>query len=133
MTILIASLVAVALAIGAAALFAWRATPVRHDPMEYYRGWGGYWHPIGLQHRITKDEAEALHAQGNAYLVGYFDRDGKLTRVIKMYRGAVFFDFAYAYHTNGRLKNARVSRDGRETMLDYDERGRRLSPGSAAF
>ena len=51
----------------------------KHDPIEYYRGWGGYWHPIGLEHKITKDEADAIAARGAVYLVGYFDADGKPT------------------------------------------------------
>jgi hypothetical protein len=32
------------------------------DPIEYYRGWNGYWHPISLDHKISKEEADALHA-----------------------------------------------------------------------
>jgi hypothetical protein len=36
----------------------------RHDPVEYYLGWGGYWHPIGLQSHITKDEADVPQARG---------------------------------------------------------------------
>ncbi|MGA7328303.1 MAG: hypothetical protein WBX25_28390 [Rhodomicrobium sp.] len=31
----------------------------KHDPIEYYRGWGGYRHPIGLSHKITKVGAGA--------------------------------------------------------------------------
>jgi len=27
----------------------------KHDPIEYYRGWGGYRHPIVLENKITKE------------------------------------------------------------------------------
>jgi hypothetical protein len=36
----------------------------KHDPVEYYLGWGGYSHPIGLDKKITKEEAEAVAARG---------------------------------------------------------------------
>jgi hypothetical protein len=103
-----------------------------HDPVEYYRGWGSYRHPIVLQNRITKEEADAL-AKGSVYLIGYFDGEGKLLRVVKFLRGEVFFEYLYEYHPNGRLKSARVTRGGRETLLEYDERGRRVSDASIAF
>jgi hypothetical protein len=97
----------------------------KHDPVEYYRGWGGYSHPIVLQNKITKDEADAVAATGAAYVIGYYDADGRLTRVVKMLRGAVFFDFAYAYHPNGKLMSARVTNaDGVVSERDYDESGR---------
>jgi hypothetical protein len=105
----------------------------KHDPIEYYAGWGGYWHPIGLDNKITKEEADAITARGNAYLIGYFDGDGKLMRVVKHLRGEVFFEYLYAYHPNGKLKSAKVTRGGRETLLEYDARGRRLSEASIAF
>jgi hypothetical protein len=104
----------------------------KHDPIEYYRGWGGYRHPIVLENRITKEEADALGARGAVYLIGYFS-EGKLMRVVKFLRGEVFFEYLYAYHANGRLKSARVVRGGRDTLLEYDERGRRISDASIAF
>jgi hypothetical protein len=103
-----------------------------HDPVEYYRGWRGYRHPIKLENRITKEEAEAITADGAAYLVGYFD-DGRLMRVVKFLRGEFFFEYLYSYHPNGRLKSARVTRRDRVTLLEYDSRGRRLSNDSIAF
>jgi hypothetical protein len=113
-----------------------RAARVRanrnHDPVEYYRGWGSYRHPIVLQNKITKEEADAL-AKGSVYLIGYFDGEGKLLRVVKFLRGEVFFEYLYSYHPNRRLKSARVTRGGRETLLEYDERGRRVSDASIAF
>jgi hypothetical protein len=105
----------------------------KHDPIEYYRGWGGYWHPIGLENKITKEEADAIAARGAVYLIGYFDSDGKLMRVVKFFRGEIFFEYIYTYHPNGRLKSATVTRGGRETLLEYDERGRRLSEARIAF
>jgi hypothetical protein len=105
----------------------------KHDPIEYYRGWGGYWHPIGLENKIAKEEADAIAARGAVYLIGYFDSDGKLMRVVKFFRGEVFFEYLYSYHSNGRLKSATVTRGGRETLLEYDERGHRLSEARIAF
>jgi Family of unknown function (DUF6156) len=105
----------------------------KHGPVEYYRGWGGYRHPIVLENQITREAADALAAKGSVYLVGYFDSDGKLLRVVKFLRGEVFFEYLYEYHPNGRLKSARVARGGRDTLLEYDERGRRVSDASIAF
>ena len=104
-----------------------------HDPVEYYRGWRGYRHPIKLENRITKEEAEAITAQGAAYLIGYYGDDGKLTCVVKFLRGEFFFEYLYSYHPNGRLKSARITRRDRVTMLEYDSRGRRVSDDSIAF
>jgi len=97
----------------------------KHEPVEYYKGWGGYAHPIGLHNQITKDEADAIAAEGYAYLIGYFDDRGRLVRVTKMFRGAVFFDFEYAYHPNGKRKSAKVTNaNGIVTVREYDESGR---------
>jgi hypothetical protein len=67
----------------------------KHDPVEYYLGWGGYTHPMALEKKVTKEEADAVAAREGAYLIGYFDADGRLRRAVKMLRGAVFFDFEY--------------------------------------
>ena len=104
-----------------------------HDAIEYYRSWGSYRHPIVLQGRIIKQEADLLAAQGAVWLAADFSDDGKLMRVVKHYRGEVFFEYVYAYHPNGRLKSATVTRDGRVTVLEYDARGRRISEASIAF
>jgi hypothetical protein len=82
---------------------------------------------------MTKEEADGFAAKGAVYLVGYYDADGKLIRVVKFLRGEVFFEYLYTYHPNGRIKSARVLRDGRDTLLEYDERGRRISDASVAF
>jgi hypothetical protein len=104
-----------------------------HDPIEYYRGWGGYSHPIALQNKITKEAAEAIAAEGSAYLIGHFGADGKLTRVVKMLRGSVFFDFVYEYHPNGKRKTATVTNaKGIISVRHYDKRGRGL-PGNPLF
>ena len=99
----------------------------RKHAMEYYRGWGGYWHPIGLQNRITKEEADAYAARGAVYLVGCYDANGRLARVVKFLRGEVFFEYLYTYHPNGKLQSARVMRGGRDILREYDKRGRRVS------
>ena len=127
------ALVAV-LAIGLVLLVALRARANRrHDPIEYYLGWGGYSHPIALEKRITKEEADAVAARGAAYLIGYFDADGRLMRVVKMLRGEVFFDFEYTYHPNGRRKSAKVTNaKGVVTIREYDKGGRGR-PGNPLF
>jgi hypothetical protein len=105
----------------------------KHDPIEYYGGWGGYRHPIVLQHKITKAEADAVAAKGYAYVIGYFDADGKLVRVVKMLRGEVFFEFVYAYYPSRKLRSATVTAsDGRVTVLEYDTGGRGIT-GKTAF
>jgi hypothetical protein len=104
-----------------------------HDAIEYYRGWSGTRHPIGLQHRIMKEEADLLAAQGAVWLAADYSDDGRLMRVVKHYRGEVFFEYVYEYHPNGRLKSATVTREGRVTVLEYDARGRRVSEESVAF
>ena len=43
-----------------------RAHERKHDPVEYFAGWDGYTLPIHLTTLITKDEAEAIAARGNA-------------------------------------------------------------------
>jgi hypothetical protein len=94
----------------------------KHDPVEYYRGWTSYRHPIYLENKITKEEADAVAAEGFAYLIGYFDADGKPTRVVKMLRGSVFFEFVYAYHPSGKLKRVEATNTrGVVTVREYDE------------
>lgn len=73
-------LLLVVLGSGLAGWIAWQRTPRKHDPVEYFSGWDGYELPIRLTGRITKDEADAIAARGNAYLIGYFDGDNRLVR-----------------------------------------------------
>ena len=102
------------------------ARTVRHEPVEYYSGWGGYADPITLQHKITEEEADAIAARGNAYLIGYFNADNRAERIVKMLRGKVFFECLYDYYPTGRLKRAQITNpDGIVTVRNYDERGRR--------
>jgi len=130
--VLVAVAVAAAMAV---ALLLVRSLPARrkHDPVEYYMGWGGYHHPISLQHRITREQADALAAEGSAYLIGHFDAGGRLTRVVKLLRGEFFFEYLYDYHPNGRLKSTKVTRGGKVTLLEYDARGRRRPGQGTAF
>jgi hypothetical protein len=93
-----------------------------HDAVEYYRRWSAYHTPIALSDKITKEEADALAVAGYAYLIGYFDVDGKLTRVVKMLRGSVFFDDVYVYYASGKLKSSKVTNsDGVVIVREYDE------------
>ena len=129
------TLIAVAAVLGLALLIVWakRKQKRKHDPVEYYLGWGGYSHPIGLQSRVSKQKADDVAAQGGAYLIGYYDSDGRLVRAVKILRGAVFFDFEYTYHANGKRKSAKVTNaKGVVSLREYDERGRGLS-GNPSF
>jgi hypothetical protein len=116
--------------------FAWAAVvraSIRHEPVEYYLGWGGYWHPIGLTHKITKEEADALHAEGSVYLVGYY-HDHKLTRATKILKGTVFFDFEYAYHSNGSCASVKTTNaKGVVKVRHYDRRGRPAQENPSGF
>src|SRR5262249_15288717 len=105
----------------------------QHDPIEYYRGWGGYRHPIALQKKITKEEAVAVARQRTAHLIGHFCNESRLMRVVKMLRGCRFFEFVYEYHPNGKRKSTTVTNaKGIVTVRHYDERGRGL-PGNPLF
>jgi hypothetical protein len=104
----------------------------RHEPVEYYRGFAGYSHPVTLTIPISQDEADALAAKGAAYLVGSFDSDGKLMHVVKYLNREVFFDFVYSYYPNGKIKSAVVKGDGRATVFQYDTRGRQ-DPSTPGF
>jgi hypothetical protein len=80
------------------------------------------------EHKLTKEEADALHATGTVYLVAHYDQTGKkILRIVKIMRGAVFFEFVYAYYPNGRLQSTRVTNSaGEVALMAYDEHGRRL-------
>jgi hypothetical protein len=104
----------------------WRHSRRRtHDPVEYFSGCDGYGLPIRLTGRITKEEADAIAARGNAYLIGYFDSDNRLIRDVKMLRGEVFFKHAYDYYPNGRLRRVKSSTPkGGETVREYRQSDR---------
>jgi hypothetical protein len=93
-----------------------------HDPIEYYESWGGYGLPIRLVKRITRQQAEARAARGDAYMIGYFDSSGRLVRDVKMYRGAIFFSHEYTYDPSGSVQRVKVTNpDGIETVQDYKD------------
>jgi hypothetical protein len=104
----------------------WRRSRQRkHDPVEYFSGWDGYGLPIRLTGRITKDEADAIAARGNAYLIGYFDADNRLVRDVKMLRGQIFFEHVYEYYPNGRLRRVKATNPkGVETEREYRQTDR---------
>jgi len=113
---------AVALTI-AGTWYALKHTNRARDPIEYYTSWDGYWHPIRLYKRIPKEKADEWHAAGLAYMVGEYNENFQLTRVVKYLRGEVFFEYNYSYHDNGMIKTARVRRGGRDRLLQWDKRG----------
>jgi hypothetical protein len=104
----------------------WRRSRRRkHDPVEYFSGWDGCGLPIRLTGRITKDEADAIAARGNAYMIGYFDGDNRLVRNVKMLRGEVFFEHVYEYYPSGRLRRVRATNPkGVETVREYRQTDR---------
>jgi hypothetical protein len=118
-------LLLVVLGSGLAGWMAWQRRPRKHDPVEYFNGWDGYGLPIRLTGRITKDEADAIAARGNAYLIGYFDGDNRLVRNVKMLRGEVFFEHVYDYYPNGRLRRVTATNPkGVETVREYRQSDR---------
>jgi hypothetical protein len=97
----------------------------KHDPVEYFSGWDGYGLPIRLTGRITKDEADAIAARGNAYLIGYFDGDNRLVRDVKMLRGEVFFEHVYDYYPSGRIRRVKATNPkGVVTVREYRQTDR---------
>jgi len=116
-------LLVIVLAAGLAGRMVWRrARRRKHDPVEYFSGWDGYTLPIRLTDRITKQEAEAIAARGNAYLIGYFDDENRLVCDVKMYRGAVCFEHAYTYYPSGKLRQVKATNPkGVETVREYRE------------
>jgi hypothetical protein len=133
--IAVIALIGVALAVwlGWAALAIWARSRVKHDPIEYYLGWDGYWHPISLHHKISKEEVDALHAEGRVYLIAYYN-ERKLMRVTKMLKGAVFFDFEYAYYPNGKVMSVKTTNArGVVKVREYDRRGRGRPDNPSGF
>src|SRR5882757_4975761 len=135
--ILIGKILIAAIALIGGALAAWLAwaaikrASVKREPIEYYLGWDGYAHPISLHHKISKEEADALHAEGRVYLIGHYD-GRKLTRVTKMLKGEVFFDFEYTYYRHGVRKTVKTTNaKGEVKVREYDRwgRGRPDGPG----
>jgi hypothetical protein len=93
-----------------------------HRNVEYYRSWDGYGLPLHLTSKMTREEAAACEARGTAYLIGYFDADGKLIRDVKMHRGMVFFAHEYTYYRSGKLRRMKVTNARGEVLArDYRE------------
>ena len=100
----------------------WAGQRRSHDPVEYYERWGGYGVPTHLVHRITKEQAEAQAARGYAYLIGYFDANGRLVRDVKMLRGAISLAEDYTYFPSGSVQRVKaVDGDGVETVREYKD------------
>jgi len=102
-----------------------RAQYRKPDPVEYFAGWDGYTLPIHLTSRISKEQAEAIAARGNAYLIGYFDDGGRLVRNVKMLRGEVFFEHLYTYYPSGKLRRVTATNaNGVVTTREYADGSR---------
>src|SRR3954464_7178191 len=110
---------------GVAGWSMWRRRERKHDPVEYFSGWDGYGLPIRLTGLITREEADAIAARGNAYMIGYFDADNRLVREVKMLRGEVFFEHVYDYYPSGRLRRVKATNPkGVETVREYRQTDR---------
>ena len=72
-----------------------------------------------------EEEAAAIAARGNAYLIGYFDANNRLVRDVKMLRGEVFFEHVYTYYPSGRLRRVKATNPkGVETVREYRQSDR---------
>jgi len=97
----------------------------KHQPTEYFLTFAGYKQPLRLRKRVHREEAEAAAT----YYIGSFNKDGKLTRAIKMLHGAVAFDFSYTYYPDGKLKSFNsTNTDGSTIIREFDESGREHKP-----
>ena len=91
--------------------------------VEYYGTSAAYGYPLRLMNKMTKEEAESRDA---AYLIGYFDRNRKLIRVVKMINGKRDFEHVYSYYPNGQLKRMEwINSKGSSTVSEFDESGNR--------
>jgi hypothetical protein len=101
------------------------AGPRKHEQTEYYLTFNGYRHPLRLSRKLTRQAAEA----SEAYYIATYDSGGKLQRVVKMFRGSIFFDVAYTYGPQGKLKTIKgTNADGATIVHEYDDRGRERKP-----
>ena len=97
----------------------------KHQPTEYFLTFAGYKQPLRLRKRVHREEAEAAAT----YYIGSFNKDGKLTRAIKMLHGTVAFDFSYTYHPSGKLKTLTTTNaDGSTIIREFDESGHERRP-----
>src|ERR1043166_4939485 len=55
--------------------YALKHTSRPRDPIEYYTSWDGYWHPIRLYKRTTKEKAAEMHAEGRVYMLGEYNEN----------------------------------------------------------
>ena len=60
----------------------------------------------------------------NTFVRARYDEDDRLIGFEKMVYGAVELAHAYEWHENGRLKSARITMGGEETLLAFDTDGR---------
>ena len=97
------------------------ATNCEELSVEYYGYAAAYGYPLRLRDKMTKEEAESRDA---AYLIGYFDDNRKLTRVVKMIHGKRDFEHVYTYYPNGHLKRMEwINNKGASTVSEFDESG----------
>lgn len=64
----------------------------------------------------------------NTFIRGYFDAEGRLTGFQRVVYGEVELEHKYAYHDNGALRQAEVSRAGDDvTVVHFDREGKPLT------
>lgn len=76
--------------------------------------------PFNLVSELQPDEVQ----NRNTFFRGYFDAQGRITGFEKIAYGEVELKHDYAYHDNGKLKQAQITDiDGEATLLEFDADG----------
>jgi hypothetical protein len=89
----------------------------------YYSRWDAYQFPIRLIGPISVEEAKRL----DAYYEAYFNERRQISKLTKYLHGKLFFQFAYEYHANGKLKRKMTLKEGGEQEVQqFGEDGRPL-------
>lgn len=90
---------------------------------KYFATFSGYNIPLKLTEEIPKE----LALKRDAYYVGFYDEDQRLTCVEKYLDGALFFRHSYFYREDGSLRESKtVNSEGIETVSYFDENGRKI-------
>jgi hypothetical protein len=80
----------------------------------------GFKLPFRLLNELRPDEV----ANRNTFYQGYFDEQERITGFEKIAYGEIEQKQCYAYHDNGKLKQAEITDiDGEVTVLTFDTEG----------
>jgi hypothetical protein len=79
---------------------------------------------VKLPFRLVNQLEGSAVENRNTFFRGYFDAQDRITGFDKVAYGEVELTHCYAYHDNGRLKQAEITDiDGEVTMLNFDAEG----------